>query len=395
MAALVCAAVVAGMAGAGPAAGAPVAGRSAAAPGGSALARDVAAVRGTGAVGVTATLTTPAGTSVASAGESEIGTGRPVRGDGHYRTGSTTKTFVAAVVLQLVGEGELALSDSVASWLPGVVEGHGHDGRRVTVRQLLQHTSGLPNYTRDPKLFPAGYSAEGYSAHRYDRVPVERLVAGALRYPPDFAPGTNWRYSNTNYLLLGMIVERVTGRPWQREVTRRIIAPLGLRQTRVPSRDPYLDHPYAHGYHTFAPLDGRGPGRRVDTTVMHPSSADAAGAVVSTPADINTFFTALIGGRVLRPAELAEMRTVRPMPDEPGRGYGLGIETTPLTCGGFYWHHGGNALGYASENGVTTDGRRAVTVAVNSYDAADTERQDRTDAAVKGLVDRALCAGSH
>lgn len=409
LAALVCVAVVAGAGAVSPAVASPASGPSApgaASPGVSAvrsagvpddgpaasLARDVAAIHETGAVGVTASLSTPTGAYAASGGESELGTGKPVRSDGHYRAGSTMKTFVASVVLQLVGEGELALSDSVESWLPGVVSGHGNDGRRITVRQLLQHTSGLANYSSYPELFPAGHSADGYAKNRYRHVPAERLVAGAMKHPPNFEPGTNWRYSNTNYLILGMLIEKVTGHPWEREVTRRIIRPLGLRHTRVPSDDPYLPAPYAHGYHTFAPTTGTGPGRQVDTTVMNPSTADAAGALVSTPADINRFFTALINGQVLRPAQLAEMQTLHPMPDEPGRSYGLGLETTPLSCGGFYWHHGGNALGYASENGVTMDGRRAVTVAVNSFNAVDDAQQDRTDAAVKALIDRALCA---
>ncbi|MFT2014330.1 serine hydrolase domain-containing protein [Streptomyces sp. 796.1] len=386
MVAVVCAAVVAGVVVAAPAGAAPNGGGAA-----RTLARDVAAVRDTGAVGVTATLDTPQGVRSASAGESEIGTGRPVRDDAHYRAGSTMKTFVASVVLQLVGEGELALSDSVDRWLPGTISGHGNDGRRITIRHLLQHTSGLANYTSYPELFPAGHTADGYLANRYRQLAAADLVAGAITHPPNFEPGTNWRYSNTNYLVLGMVIEKVTGRPWQQEVTRRLVRPLGLRHTSVPSRDPYLRTPYTHGYHTFAPSAGGGPGRQLDTTVMNPSAADAAGALVTTPADVNAFFRALIDGRVLRPAELAEMQTLRPMPDEPGRGYGLGIETTPLSCGGFYWHHGGNALGYASENGVTTDGRRAVTVVVNSFTDADGDQQDRTDAAVKRLIDRALC----
>jgi hypothetical protein len=116
--------------------------------------------------------------------------------DGHFRTGSDTKTFVAVVVLQLVGEGRIGLDHPVARWLPGLIAGNGNDERRITVRQVLQHTSGLPNYTEG---LPALATAEGCRAHRFYHCAGADLVALAMRHPPLFAPGTHWGYSNTNY----------------------------------------------------------------------------------------------------------------------------------------------------------------------------------------------------
>ncbi|MEU8475800.1 MULTISPECIES: serine hydrolase domain-containing protein [Streptomyces] len=351
------------------------------------LDQDTEAVHRAGAVGAAAVLDTASGTATAHSGTADTRTGRPMRPDDHYRAGSTLKTFIATVVLQLVGEGRLSLSDPVEKWLPGVVSGNGNDGRRITVRMLLQHTSGVPNVTRLPELLPALYSADGYYRNRFRHYTAEELVAAAMRHPPDFEPGTGYRYSNTGYLIAGMIIEKVTGHGWRTEVRDRLIRPLRLTGTSLPGDTPVLPAPYAHGYHSYA----GGGGGPVDTTLFNGTAADAAGDLVTTPHDVNRLFTALLTGRLLRPAELDEMRRTVPMPGEPGRSVGLGLETTPLSCGGFYWHHGGNALGYSSENGVTTDGRRAVTVATNSFDEADEARQDAADRAVKELIDNALC----
>ncbi|MGC0379331.1 serine hydrolase domain-containing protein [Streptomyces sp. SAI-229] len=324
----------------------------------------------------------------ARAGEAEPGSGRPVPCGAALRAASTTKAVVATVVLHLIAEGRLSLDDTVERRLPGVVTGNGNDGNRVTVRHLLQHTSGIHSCTSVRDLFPAGYSARGYYDNRFRHYTAAELVAGAMRWPPRFEAGTGYAYSHTDYVLAGMITERVTGRAWRHEVRDRIIRPLALTGTSLPADDPRPPSPYAHGYHTYAE-----DGRRVDTTLFDSTAADASGALVTTPEDVNRFFTALIGGRLLGPDEPAGMQRTRAVPDEPGRGYGPGLERTPLSCGGFYWHHGGNALGHAGENGVTADGRRAVTVSTNSFDTFGGERQDRIDEAMRNLIDRALCDG--
>lgn len=174
-------------------------------------------------------------------------------------------------------------------------------------------------------------------------------------------------------------------------VTRELDRDLAITHAHPYSSAPILDRtnllvfdldqthrgtPRVRGYHTYAE-----DGRRVDTTLFNSTVADASNAFVTTPHDVNRFFTALIGGHLLGPEELTEMLRTRPMPGEPER-LRPGPGADPLSCGGFYWYHGGNALGYASENGITADGRRAVTVSTNSFDAA-----------VRSLVDRALCDG--
>ncbi|WP_406294620.1 beta-lactamase family protein [Embleya sp. NBC_00888] len=356
-------------------------------PAASRLQRDTDAIHDAGAIGVTVRYTAPGTVRTTRSGEAEAHTGRPVPRDGYYRIGSTTKTFVATVTLQLVAEGRLRLDEPIETRLPGVVRGNGNDGRRITLRHLLQHTSGIPGYTALPSAVPALYSARGYRENRFRHYRPQDLVAAALTLPSRFEPGTAWAYSNTNYLLVGMVIDRVTGRSWGEEVRDRILRPLGLHDTRVPGDDPYLPQPHAQAEHTFA-----GDTRPTDTTVLNHTVADAAGAMYGTPSDIDRFFAALLSGRLLGPAELAEMRRTEPIPDEPGRGYGLGLESTDLSCGGRYWHHGGNDLGFSSENGVTADGRRAVLVVRNGVDENDEAGGARQDAATKALIDHALCA---
>ena len=140
-------------------------------------------------------------------GVGDLGTGQPPPADGYVRIGSNTKTFVATVLLQLVGEGRLSLADTVDKWLPGVVRGHGNDGRRITLRQLLQHTSGLPDYVNDVVPDP---SAAGYRHHRWTVHTSEQRVAFAMKHPRSFDPGARWEYSNTNYVVAGMVIKAAT-----------------------------------------------------------------------------------------------------------------------------------------------------------------------------------------
>ena len=163
----------------------------------------------------------------AVAGTAQLGTVTPVSVDTHYRTGSITKTFVATTILQLVGEGRLSLDDTVDHWLPGVITGNGNDGTRITVRQLLQHTSGLFDYTLDNTFLSTIATADGFYANRFTTYTPQQLISIALAHPPVAAPGTSWSYANTNYVVAGEIIKAVTGNNWRSEVTNRIITPLG------------------------------------------------------------------------------------------------------------------------------------------------------------------------
>ncbi|WP_327738239.1 beta-lactamase family protein [Streptomyces nojiriensis] len=305
-----------------------------------------------------------------TAGVGDLATGSKVPRDGQVRIGSNTKAFTAVVVLQLVGEGKIGLDTMVDTYLPGLVRGEGIDGRHITVRQLLQHTSGLPDY--------GVHVDDDEIRNRY--VEPRELLDIALRYKADAAPGKTWGYSNTNYVLAGLIVQKVTGRPLAEEIDRRIIKRIGLRHTYFPAPgEMTIREPHPQGYHRN-PADG--PLR--DFTEMDPSFGWAAGQLISTNSDLNRFFTALLAGRLLPAAQLAEMRTTVPV-GTSGLGYGLGLTSRPLSCGGIYWGHGGDIAGYETRGGVTDDGR-AVNVAVTSIPTDDSATQH-----VKDAVDRALC----
>ncbi|MFI9064310.1 serine hydrolase domain-containing protein [Streptomyces sp. NPDC053429] len=203
--------------------------------------RDADALRDAGVTGVAVRLETPRGTVTARSGVGDLVTHRPVSTDGYLRLGSTTKTFAATVVLQLVGEGRISLDQTVEQLLPGVVSGTGNDGRTITVRDLLQHTSGLSDYIYGVCPDP---SAQTYFANRWRAYQPEEVVALAMRHEPDFPAGTGWAYSNTNYVLAGMIIEKITGRTWEQQVPDRILRPLGLERTDTPGTKPFLPHPH-------------------------------------------------------------------------------------------------------------------------------------------------------
>ncbi|MDX2522932.1 serine hydrolase domain-containing protein [Streptomyces europaeiscabiei] len=364
---------------------APVRAQAAANP----LQRDADALRDSGVTGVSVRLDGPGLARTARSGVGDLEIGAPVPPAGYIRLGSTTKTYVATVVLQLVGEGRLSLEDSVERWLPGVVRGSGNDGDRVTVRQLLQHTSGLPDYTADvvPDL-----SAAGYLTHRSTTYTSRQRVAFAMTHPPVFEPGARWEYSNTNYILAGMVIEAVTGRGWDQEVRERILRPLRLTRTLTPGNDPHLPRHHARNYQQFEPGDGP----MTDTTLAYlPFDGDADGSLIGTTADTNRFFSALLGGKLLAPAQLAEMRRTVAVPDSPdgvpGSRYGLGLEWTPLTCGSGYWGHSGSGFGYLAWPATMSNGRVSVTVAVHSRPAVE-ETAVRQIRGITDLIDHAMCA---
>ncbi|MEW2135246.1 serine hydrolase domain-containing protein [Streptomyces sp. NPDC005409] len=305
-----------------------------------------------------------------TAGVGDLATGSKVPRDGQIRIGSNTKAFTAVVVLQLVAEGKIGLDSSIDTHLPGLVRGEGIDGRHITVRHLLQHTSGLPEY--------GIHVDDGEIRNRYFE--PRELLDLALQYKADGAPGEKWGYSNTNYILAGLLVQKITGRPLAEEMDRRIIQRIGLRHTYFPAPgDMTIREPHPQGYHR-SPQDG--PLR--DFTEMDPSVGWAAGQLISTNSDLNRFYTELLAGRLLPPAQLAEMRTTVPA-GTSGLRYGLGLTSRPLSCGGVYWGHGGDIAGFETRGGVTDDGRAAnVAVTTIPEDEAATQH-------VKDAVDKALC----
>jgi D-alanyl-D-alanine carboxypeptidase len=360
------------------------------------LRRDVEAVHATGATGVIAATQNAEGhEATARAGVDTLGSDQPVPRDAYYRIGSDTKTFTAVVALQLVAEGTLGLDDTVEQWLPGVVAGNGNDGSRITLTNLLRQTSGLSDYDDllfgDPEDFTPGAYREGRFTHHTSR----ELVDLALTRPPGWLPDaedpsaeTRWAYSNTNYLLAGMIIEKATGHSWEREVHERIIEPLGLAHTLTPGTSAYVPEPTATAY---SQLPGREDGQQelTDTTLAVGPGPD--GAIISTNRDMNTFLRALMGGELLPPEQLAAMKETVPS-DEPGHAYGMGLWWAPRCGDGEgLWFHGGTSFGTISETGVTDDGSAAATAAVFTVPFADPERWDAQDAASRALIDHALC----
>lgn len=311
-----------------------------------------------------------------TAGVGDRTTGGAVPVDGQVRVGSNTKTFVATVVLQLVGEGLVQLDAPVEVHLPGLLRGEGIDGSAITVRQLLQHTSGLPEFT--------GLLGEELTPDDLDRFyEPHELLTLALSQPATFPPGTSWSYSNTNYVVAGLLVQQVTGRPLEEVVTRRVIEPLHLAGTYWPAEGELSlrgDHP--RGYVAAAPGDPL-----VDVTDLDSSVVWSAGALVSTPGDLLTFTTALLGGELLGPDQLAEMQTTVPVPGitAAAGGYGLGLLTTTLSCGVAAWGHGGDIAGYTTRGAVAPDGR-GVMLAVTATPTTVEQYE-----AIEGFVDAALC----
>jgi D-alanyl-D-alanine carboxypeptidase len=346
-------------------------------------------VHAAGAIGVLARLQTDDGTT-ARGGVADLATGRPMPWNAYYRIGSTSKTFTAVAALQLVGEGRLHLQDSVEHWLPGLVRGNGNDGSKITIENLLRQTSGLNDY--DEQLpWAEDFTPEVFRRERFHAYRPEDLVAMATKRPPQWTPSsaeeTRWGYSNTNYVLVDMIIERVTGHSLAQEINDRIVEPLGLAHTISADTSAYVPRPRATAYTRF-------PGRTepTDTSLFVPLP-DAT--LISTTADVTTFFRALMGGRLLPAAQLAQMKKTVEARDlwdiDPGARYGLGISWRPAGgCPGGVWSHGGTMPGFISDAGVTDDGGRAVAVSTNTWRPGD-DRQDVQDKAAIRLIDRALC----
>jgi D-alanyl-D-alanine carboxypeptidase len=330
-----------------------------------------------GAPGALVEISDAWGRTVLTSGVADVATGAPVAADSRFRIGSMTKMFVATVVLQLVAEHKVDLDAPIEQYLPGVVRGSGNDGRDITVRELLQHTSGLPDYVDY-------ISEQSIMADPLTDYSPQDLLNLALAHPPLFAPGTGWSYSNTDYVLAGLLIQAVTGHSYGEEIEQRIIEPLGLRDTSVPVDESSIPGTHPEGYATLT-----GSGALDDVTAFNPSVAYASGAMISSGADMDRFLGALLRGRLLPPAELRAMETTTPDGDPTGSGYGLGLQSTPLPCGGEYWGHDGGIFGFETLSGATRDGRQ-VTVMVN-LNPGGTAAQD---ADMQTAVATALCQGA-
>jgi D-alanyl-D-alanine carboxypeptidase len=307
-----------------------------------------------GPIGAIATLYRNGRTTVLRAGRANATRpGAPGLNE-HMRIASIAKAFNGAVALHLVQEGRLALNDTIGRRLPGMMPAA---WSKVTVRQMLNHTSGLPDYTQS-----AGFRHQAMNnPHGY--VSPARIIDWVRRDDLRFTPGSRYEYSNTDNIVVGLIAQRVTGQSYARLLSSLVFARAGLRQTTFPTRRVSLPAPFIHGYDVEP---GRPP---LDvTTFLSPSGAWASGAIVSTPADLGTFIRADLGGRFFGAAQRRAQFQFVPgssSPAGPGtNSAGLAIFRYRTRCGTVYGHTG-NFPGYVQWAAATADGRRSVTTSLN------------------------------
>jgi len=294
----------------------------------------------------------------------------PADPQAQFRIGSNTKAFTAVVLLQLEAEGKLSLDDTVDKWLPGAVSANGNDGTKITVRQLLNQTSGLKDYDAQPEV-EGPYIADLDPNQRWD---PQQLVDIATAQAP-YGDG-KWHYSNTNYVLAGMIIKAVTGNDPQTEVENRIIKPLGLTHTTFPVTDSKLYGNWLHGYYYVR-----------DISFSNVQVFNTAGSIVSTLDDLTTFESALFSGRLLDTEQQKELETTVPMSDTDTGGYGLGVGKVETRCGTAYTHTGA-VLGYESVWISTPSGSRVVAVATNEFNMV----QDSVAENIYNAAQDAFCA---
>lgn len=333
-----------------------------------------------------------------AAGVADPTTGRPVTPDMRHRVGSLTKTFTAAAVLQLVDDGEIDLDASMSHYLPRLVPGE--RGAAITVRMLIGHASGLAEYL--PYAYPslaafpnvAKTTPKSLDDNRFTRFDPVELIGMGVAAPavgtPGGAPGI---YSNTNYLLLGQLLELITGSSAEKCITRNVIERAGLRDTEFPA-GPHIDGP--HSLHYEAWLGMIDPPR--DFSVYDMSFVGPAASLISTVADLNRFYGLLLAGDIVSRSSLEQMQRTGPVISFEGRtiDYGLGLHRMEIPGHGTYWGHDGSVWGGGAMSWISADGRRQVSLAVNlqrwnRLDAAGRPQPHPIDAALQGFIHSALC----
>lgn len=310
------------------------------------------AARG-GPPGAIATLHRGGQTTVLRAGRADVKRrGRPSASD-HMRIASVAKAFSGAVALHLVQEGQLGLDDTIGQRLPSLPAAWAS----VTVRQMLSHTSGLPDYTQSK-----GFARQA-ETKPHGFVAPTRIVDWVRKDDLVFSPGSKYEYSNTDNIVVGLIAERVTGQSYGDLLSTLVFAPASLTQTTFPTRRISLPRPYIHGY---AATPGQAP--QDVTTLLSPSGAWASGAIVSTPADLGAFMRAYLGLKFFGAAQQREqLQFVRGSSSPPGPGTnsaGLAIFRYRTRCGTVYGHTG-NFPGYVQWAAATADGTRSATTSLN------------------------------
>jgi D-alanyl-D-alanine carboxypeptidase len=291
---------------------------------------------------------------VHSFGVRNIKSGLPLRADDHMRQASTSKAYSGAVALSLVSKGALSLNDTIGERLPELPT----SWHKITLRQLLQHTSGLPNFTTDQDFLTA------LQASPKNPPPPEELLSFVENDPLNFEPGTSYEYSNSDNIVVGLMVQTATGEPYEQQLQKQVLGPLGLMKTSLP-RGPNLRKPFIHGY-------DNDPSQQPPEDLSEVLASGwfwAAGGMVTTPSDLNAFARGYVGGDLFDLKTRARQRKVFEggASDPPGPGKnsaGLGIFRYETRCG-TVWGHTGNYPGYTQFLAASPNGKRSVTVSVN------------------------------
>lgn len=350
----------------------PSAGQSVGAPDLDALTQALRNTTAAGAPGAMARFTGPGGVQSRVEGVRDRATGAAMDPRARFRIGSVTKTFSAVVLLQLVDERRIELDKPVNSYLPGLLPDD-----RITVRHLLTHRSGLADYTN--AMFDK--TVPGFEAVRNKVFTYQELVGLSLAEPRTTEPGVAYKYSNTNLVVVGMLIEKATGKPVAKAYEKRIIKPLGLKSTSYVHPDTAIKGLHANGY--LHPDEAGAP--LVDSTEQTASWAQSAGAMISNPADLSTFMSALLRGKLLRPGTLDAMITMSPTDATNTRFYGLGLRRYDLSCGTQVYGHTGTVQGFYTYAFTTRDGSRSLS------SMANTSNRGQANTALGGTLEAAFC----
>ncbi|MDN3270343.1 serine hydrolase domain-containing protein [Streptomyces sp. MA15] len=282
-----------------------------------------------------------------TAAQTRMDTGR------RFRTGSVSKTFTSVVVLQLVAEGRIELDAPANEYLPEPLPDH-----TITVRHLLSHRSGLYDFSND--MFYQ--TVPGFEAVRNRVFSYQELIDLSTARPLTNTPGAAYSYSNTNFVVLGQLIEQVTGVPLGTHYQERIFTPLNLRNTSYVHPRAAISGSYARGY--LRPDDATLP--LVDSTEQTVSWAQSAGAVISNAEDLNRYMSALVQGRLVKGDLLEEMMRMVPVNADGSQFYGLGLRARKLSCGVTVYGHTGTMQGYYTYAFTTPDGERSMTSMANT-----------------------------
>ncbi len=285
-----------------------------------------------------------------------------------------TKSFTAAIAMQLVAEGKLSLDDTVEDLAPGLLAA----GDQITVRELLGHTSGLPDYVKSDAFVKRAGAGESLTP--------EQALSFVADEEPEFEPGSEYAYSDSDNIALGLIIEEVTGNSFEQELRSRVLEPLELDATTLATSLEFPS-PHAQGYQYSE--DGSGEPENVTDVPLDPNGAWASGALISTPSDVSRFFGALLGGDLVPDEQLEDMmNTVPGAGDPPGPGTnnaGLGIFGWEISCGEI-WGHSGSWPGFRTLGAASDDGDSAVAMVVNA-----TETSDQAEEAILRAQELAAC----